>query len=84
MSSGLLYDDLQHLHANQSKKALIAVLSKPPSTSDNDKPRMKKPPKILASILQHFEQSFNEQFACVIPSKLTMHAKRSLHVLHTL
>ena len=40
--SGLLYDDLQHLYANHGKKALIAVLSKPPSTSDNDKPRVTK------------------------------------------
>ena len=56
VGSGLSYDDLQHLYANHGKKALIAVLSKPPSTSDNDKPRVTKPPKILASILQHFEQ----------------------------
>ena len=54
--SGLSYDDLQHLYANHGKKALIAVLPKPPSTSDNDKPRVTKTPKILASILQHFEQ----------------------------
>ena len=48
--SGLSYEDLQHLYTNHGKKGLIAVLSKPPTTSENNKPRVTKTPKILSSI----------------------------------
>ena len=54
--SGLSYDDLQNLYTNHGKKGLIAVRSKPATTSNSNKPRVTKTPKILSSILKHFEQ----------------------------
>jgi DNA polymerase III epsilon subunit-like protein len=55
--SGLSYDDLKTLFVHHGKKGLIAVLSKPSTISSEKKPRVTKTPRILASILQHFEQT---------------------------
>ena len=54
--SGLSYADLQNLYTNHGRNALIAVLSKPPTTSNNRKPRVTKDKRVLASILHHFER----------------------------
>ncbi|XP_046842972.1 uncharacterized protein LOC124437009 [Xenia sp. Carnegie-2017] len=54
--SGLSYSDLQNLYTNHGRAGLIAVLSKPPTTSNNRKPRVTKNKRILASILHHFER----------------------------
>jgi hypothetical protein len=54
--SGLSYDDLMQLFVKHDRKAMITVLSKPPTTSKNNKPRVTKNPRILASIIQHFER----------------------------
>ena len=55
--SGLSYHDLKQLYIKHSKKALITVLSKPPTASQTNKPRVTRTPRILASILKHFEHT---------------------------
>ena len=55
--SGLSYHDLKQLYIKHGKKALITVLSKPPTASQTNKPRVTRTPRILASILKHFEHT---------------------------
>ena len=55
--SGLSYHDLKELFVKHGKKALITVLSKPPTASQTNKPRVTQTPRILASILKHFEHT---------------------------
>ena len=55
--SGLSYADLEKLFEQHGRKALVAVLSKPPTVSRNNKPRVTKTPRILASIVQQFERA---------------------------
>ena len=55
--SGLSYQDLRNIIDKFGEKALIGVLSLPPSTSspENKSPRVTKTTRILASIVQHFK-----------------------------
>lgn len=55
--SGLSYHDLKQLFVEHGKKALITVLSKPPTASQTTKPRVTRTLRILASILKHFEHT---------------------------
>ena len=54
--SGLSYADLEKLFEQHGRKALVAVLSKPPTVSRNNKP-VTKTPRILAPIVQHFKRA---------------------------
>ena len=55
--SGLSYHDLKQLYIKHGKKSMITVLSKLPTASQTNKPRVTQTPRILASILKHFEHT---------------------------
>ena len=54
--SGLSYDDLLKLYTTFGERALVAILSNPPTTSSSKKPRVTRRKGILAAIVKHFDE----------------------------
>ena len=55
--SGLSYDDLHKLYSTFGKRALVAILSNPPTTSSARTPRVTRTKRILAVVtLQTFTE----------------------------
>ena len=50
--SGLSYDDLHKLYTTFGERALVAILSNPPTTSSARTPRVTRTKRILASIVE--------------------------------
>ncbi|XP_015771018.1 PREDICTED: uncharacterized protein LOC107349382, partial [Acropora digitifera] len=59
--SGLSYDDLNKLYTTFGKRALIAILSNPPTTSSAKTPRVTRTKRILAAIIKHFDEINHEE-----------------------
>ena len=59
--SGLSYDDLHKLYTTFGKRALVAILSNPPTTSSARTPRVTRTKRILASIVEHFDKYKSEE-----------------------
>ena len=59
--SGLSYDDLHKLYTTFGKRALVAILSNPPTTSSARTPRVTRTKRILASIVEHFDKNKSEE-----------------------
>lgn len=58
--SGLSYDDLHKLYTTFGKRALVAILSNPSTTSSAKTPRVTRTQRILAAIVKHFEEINHE------------------------
>ena len=59
--SGLSYDDLRKLYTTSGKRALVAILSNPPTTSSARTPRVTRTKRILAAIVKHFDGNNHEE-----------------------
>ena len=59
--SGLSYDDLHKLYMTFGKRALVTILSNPPTTSSARTPRVTRMKKILPAITQHFHENNCEE-----------------------
>jgi len=59
--SGLSYDDLQNLYTTFGKRAVVAILSNPPTTSSAKTPRVTRTKRILAAIVKHLEEINHEE-----------------------
>ena len=59
--SGLSYDDLHKLYTTFGKRALVAILSNPPTTSSAKTPRVTRTKRILAAIVKHLEEINHEE-----------------------
>ncbi|XP_044183398.1 uncharacterized protein LOC122964032 [Acropora millepora] len=59
--SGLSYDDLHKLYTTFGKRALVAILSNPPTTSSAKTPRVTRTKRILAAIVKHFDEINHEE-----------------------
>jgi hypothetical protein len=55
--AGLTYKDLKDVHDKYGTRGLIAILSKPPSSSLLSSPRVTRTRRILAAIVNHFAKS---------------------------
>jgi DNA polymerase III epsilon subunit-like protein len=55
--AGLTYKDLKDVHDKYGTRGLIAILSKPPSSSLLSSPRVTRTRRILAAIVNHFTKS---------------------------
>ncbi|XP_068684754.1 uncharacterized protein [Montipora foliosa] len=54
--SGLSFDDLKMVYSKYGREGLIAILSKPPTSSSSASPRVSNTPRILATIVKYFEE----------------------------
>lgn len=54
--SGLAYDDLTRLFSRYGKEGLVAIFSKPPSSSSSSSARVTRNGRILAAVVQHFHK----------------------------
>jgi DNA polymerase III epsilon subunit-like protein len=60
--SGLTYRDLRNVYKRHGKDGLIAILSKPPSSSPSKKPRVTRTERILTTIVEHFQVNSNNLY----------------------
>ena len=60
--SGLTYKDLQNVYKRHGKDGLVAILSKPPSSSSSKKPRVTQTERILTAIVEHFQVNTNKLY----------------------
>lgn len=58
--SGLSFDDLKMVYSKYGREGLIAILSKPPTSSSSASPRVSKTPRILATIVKYFEEKIRQ------------------------
>ena len=61
VDSGLSNDDLHKLYTTFGKKALVAILSNPPTTSSAKTPRVTRTKRILAAIVKHLDEINHEE-----------------------
>ncbi|KAK2552963.1 hypothetical protein P5673_025666 [Acropora cervicornis] len=59
--SGLSYDDLHRLYTTFDKRALVAILFNPPTTSSAKTPRVTRTKRILVAIVKHLEEINHEE-----------------------
>ena len=59
--SGLSYDDLHKVYTTFSKRALVAILSNPPTTSSAKTTRVTRTKRMLAAIVKHLEEINHEE-----------------------
>ena len=60
--SGLLsYDDIHKLYTTFGKRALVAILSNPPTFSSAKTPRVTRRKRILTAIVKHFNEINHEE-----------------------
>jgi len=55
--SGLAFKDLKTVYSKFGKEGLIAILSKPPSSSASPSPRVTTTTRILATVVKYFEEN---------------------------
>ena len=55
--SGLAFEDLKTVYNKFGKEGLIAILSKPPTSSPSTSPRVTTTTRILATIVKYFEEN---------------------------
>ena len=58
--SGLSFDDLKMVYSKYGREGLIAILSKPPTSSLSASPRVSNTPRILATIVKYFEDKIQQ------------------------
>ena len=58
--SGLSFADLKMVYSKYGKEGLIAILSKPPTSSSSASPRVSNTPRILATIVKYFEEKIQQ------------------------
>ncbi|XP_068701266.1 uncharacterized protein [Montipora foliosa] len=59
--SGLSYDDIYKLYTTFGKRALVAILSNPPTSSSAKAPRVTRTKRILTAIVKHFDEISHEE-----------------------
>ena len=59
--SGLAFEDLKTVYSKSGKEGLIAILSKPPSSSASPSPRVTTTTRILAAAVKYFEENIQQR-----------------------